>query len=91
MCAEQITISPIDDSVYVKRDYADKATIDSTLDRARAAQKQWKTCPLAERKALCSKAVDAFVEHYAASREWEEREFRKHITDWEMERYFEII
>jgi len=34
---------------------------------------------------------DAFVEHYAATREWEEREFRKHITDWEMERYFEII
>ncbi len=34
---------------------------------------------------------DAFVDHYAASREWEEREFRKHITDWEMERYFEII
>ncbi len=33
---------------------------------------------------------DAFVEHYAASREWEEREFRKHITDWEMDRYFEI-
>jgi glutamine synthetase len=34
---------------------------------------------------------DTFVDHYAASREWEEREFRKHITDWEMERYFEII
>jgi len=34
---------------------------------------------------------DAFVEHFAASREWEEREFRKHITDWEMDRYFEII
>ena len=34
---------------------------------------------------------DAFVEHYAASREWEEREFRKHISDWEMDRYFEII
>lgn len=32
-----------------------------------------------------------FVEHFAASREWEEREFRKHITDWELERYFEII
>ena len=32
-----------------------------------------------------------FVEHYAATREWEEREFRKHITDWEMDRYFEII
>jgi glutamine synthetase len=34
---------------------------------------------------------DAFVEHFAASREWEEREFRRAITDWEMERYFEII
>ncbi|NIB43903.1 glutamine synthetase [Pseudomaricurvus alkylphenolicus] len=33
----------------------------------------------------------AFVDHYAASREWEEREFRKHITDWELQRYFEII
>ncbi len=33
----------------------------------------------------------AFVEHYAISREWEEREFRKHVSDWEMERYFEII
>lgn len=34
---------------------------------------------------------DAFVDHFAATREWEEREFRKHITDWEMQRYFEII
>ena len=34
---------------------------------------------------------DAFVEHYAATREWEEREARKHITDWELYRYFEII
>ncbi len=34
---------------------------------------------------------DAFVEHWAATREWEEREFRKHITDWELARYFEII
>ncbi|MGE4063769.1 MAG: glutamine synthetase family protein [Rhodospirillaceae bacterium] len=34
---------------------------------------------------------DAFVEHYAATREWEEREFRKAVTDWELARYFEII
>jgi len=32
-----------------------------------------------------------FVEHYAASREWESREYRRHITDWELSRYFEII
>lgn len=34
---------------------------------------------------------ETFVEHYAQSREWEEREFRKAITDWELARYFEII
>ena len=32
-----------------------------------------------------------FVEHHAATRQWEEREFRKAITDWELSRYFEII
>jgi glutamine synthetase len=34
---------------------------------------------------------DAFVEHYGATRKWEEREFRRAITDWELARYFEII
>ncbi len=34
---------------------------------------------------------DAFVDHFAGSREWEERQFRKHVTDWELRRYFEII
>lgn len=34
---------------------------------------------------------DPFIDHFSATREWEEREFRKHITDWEMQRYFEII
>jgi glutamine synthetase len=34
---------------------------------------------------------DEFVGHYAATREWEEREFRRHISDWELARYFEII
>ncbi|MBS2034376.1 glutamine synthetase [bacterium] len=34
---------------------------------------------------------DAFVDHFAATREWEERELRKTITDWELRRYFEII
>ncbi|WP_250458779.1 glutamine synthetase family protein [Microbulbifer litoralis] len=34
---------------------------------------------------------NAFVEHFAASREWEEREYRRHVGDWELDRYFEII
>jgi len=45
------------------------------------------------RKSQAAKELfgETFVDHYAQSREWEEREFRKSITDWEMERYFEII
>jgi glutamine synthetase len=34
---------------------------------------------------------DAFVDHFVTTREWEQREFDKHITDWELQRYFEII
>ena len=32
-----------------------------------------------------------FVEHFAATREWEWRQSLKSVTDWEMKRYFEII
>lgn len=34
---------------------------------------------------------DAFVDHFTATREWEAREFRRHISDWEISRYFEVI
>jgi glutamine synthetase len=34
---------------------------------------------------------DVFVDHYAATREWEQREANKAITDWQLARYFEII
>ena len=34
---------------------------------------------------------DAFVDHFAMTREWEVRQFRKAVTDWELQRYFEII
>jgi glutamine synthetase len=32
-----------------------------------------------------------FVDHYAATRDWEERQFRRAVTSWELDRYFEII
>lgn len=32
-----------------------------------------------------------FVEHFVSSRKWEVREYEKAITDWQMQRYFEII
>jgi glutamine synthetase len=46
---------------------------------------------LGKSKAARSLFGDAFVEHYAATRDWEDREYRKAITDWQLARYFEII
>ena len=34
---------------------------------------------------------DDFVEHFAATREWEWRQWLDAVTDWELKRYFEII
>jgi glutamine synthetase len=34
---------------------------------------------------------DEFVNHFAATRDWEVRQFRRAVTDWELQRYFEII
>jgi|SRR5579871_1340291 len=34
---------------------------------------------------------DEFVDHYAATREWEVRQFEKAVTDWELARYFESV
>jgi acyl-CoA reductase-like NAD-dependent aldehyde dehydrogenase len=56
-----VTISPIDGSSYVVRPYAIADDIESTLAKAAAAQKSWKKVPLSQRKALCTKAINAFV------------------------------
>lgn len=34
---------------------------------------------------------DVFVDHYGASRDWEVREHERHVSDWQLQRYFEII
>lgn len=54
-------ITPIDGSLYVERRLANDAEIRMALDFAVPAQQLWRQTPLSERKALCSRAVDAFV------------------------------
>ncbi len=34
---------------------------------------------------------EAFVDHYVRSRDWEVREYRRAVTDWELKRYFEVV
>jgi len=60
------TISPVDGSVYVERPLADGAAIEAALARAAAAQAGWRATPIAERQAILTRAVDAFVARSAA-------------------------
>jgi glutamine synthetase len=34
---------------------------------------------------------EAFLDHYVHTREWEARQYQRAVTDWELQRYFEII
>ncbi|HWA43205.1 MAG TPA: aldehyde dehydrogenase family protein [Hypericibacter adhaerens] len=61
MGAIQKTITPIDDSLYIERPYAGGPEIEKALKAAKAAQRDWKHVPVAERQKYLTKAVDAFV------------------------------
>ena len=54
-------VTPADGSVYVERPLATVEQIDAALDAASTAQGAWRLVPIAERQALLTKAVDAFV------------------------------
>ena len=44
------------------------------------------------RSELMRKALgDAVVDHYVHTAKWEQFEYDRRITDWELKRYFEII
>ncbi|KTD61138.1 aldehyde dehydrogenase family protein [Legionella spiritensis] len=55
--------SPIDNSVYLERDFASQSEIQAALTKARDAQKNWRSMPLFEREALCTAAIDTLVAH----------------------------
>lgn len=59
--AIQQTISPVDGSVYVRRELAEGARVEVALDRAVAAQRDWRALSLAERGRYCAAMVDAMV------------------------------
>jgi acyl-CoA reductase-like NAD-dependent aldehyde dehydrogenase len=54
-------ITPVDGSVYVERPLAGGSEIEAAVARAREAQGAWRHMAIAERQALLTKAVDAFV------------------------------
>jgi len=73
---------PVEGNAYDKT-FPEKFSLPQTLTEAAGR--------LRKSRAAVELFGEAFVDHYATTREWEEREFRKAITDWELARYFEII
>lgn len=59
-------ISPVDGSVYLERELANAQAIEKSLNDAAKAQKAWKTTSIAERAAVCRKAVQYFLDHSEA-------------------------
>ena len=55
------TISPIDESLYVEREYASSNKIETTLSNASKAVDEWKNTDLKLRKQLISKFVQSFL------------------------------
>jgi acyl-CoA reductase-like NAD-dependent aldehyde dehydrogenase len=58
---QQITLSPIDGSEFVRRDLATQQQLADVVLRASKAQAAWRETPLAERCRLVSAGVDRFV------------------------------
>ena len=70
-------ISPVDGSVFVERPLAKAADIGSALDRARIAQRSWRTVPITQRALI----LNGFCDRFAAKRD----EIARELT-WQMGR-----
>ena len=57
------TVTPIDGSVLLERPLASDAVIEATLARAVEAQRRWRDVPVAERAAICTRAIEWCVAH----------------------------
>ncbi|MDC0226649.1 aldehyde dehydrogenase family protein [Alphaproteobacteria bacterium] len=55
------TISPIDNTTYVERDYATSSEIENTLNISKKALLNWSQTPLMYRKIILTKFVDLFL------------------------------
>ncbi len=80
---EQLELGdPVVGNAYEQR-FPEAQRLPETLDRAAEN--------LAHSAMARTAFGDAFVEHYVATRHWESRRYRQHVSDWELQRYFEII
>ncbi len=55
------TITPIDNSVYLREDYHTQKDIDETLKKAKVAQKEWAKTSISKRNEYITKFLDALL------------------------------
>ncbi|MBC7872018.1 MAG: aldehyde dehydrogenase family protein [Chitinophagaceae bacterium] len=61
MTTLQKTISPVDGSIYVERELANRAQIEAVLQRAVQAQRGWRQVSLNERAEICLKMTEYLI------------------------------
>ncbi len=49
------TITPIDNSIYVEREYSTPSIINDSLDKSKAVFHSWRSTPLETRKKILTK------------------------------------
>ena len=57
------TITPIDNSIYVEREYASPQVIEKALETSKNAYKKWKQFSLEERKKVVLEFVNNFLKN----------------------------
>ena len=55
------TVTPIDNTIFVERNFASNTEVEDALENSLIARKNWSNTPLVERKNLVSKFVDSFL------------------------------
>ena len=58
------TITPIDNSIYVEREYATPQTIENTLTQSKKSFHDWRQTSLSERKKILTRFVDSFLNNH---------------------------
>lgn len=61
MAETQVTITPVDGSVYVERSLATPEEVERCLAAAAQAQRRWRSVPLVERAEICSRMVQSLT------------------------------
>ena len=59
------TITPIDNSIYVEREYASAQEIENTLTTSKKVFSDWCNTSLQQRKIILTKFVNVFLENHS--------------------------